>query len=145
MGIKIIKVDTLYHHALCVYLRAVIFIHGQNVSVEDEIEHNEDDAIHFIGIVNGKAVATARYRAVDNGSTIKMERIGVLKEFRGKGYGEKITDYAIEDAKLIHNPEVIKLSSQDHAIPFYEKLGFVIDGDGFMEAGIAHHNMVLKL
>ncbi len=140
---EIFKVENLYHHALCVYLRTVIFIQEQDVSVEEEIEQNEDDAVCFLGLVDGKAVATARYRIIDNNLIAKIERVGVLNNFRGKGYGNKLMDYVIEDAKLVHNPKVIKLSSQDHAIPFYENLGFAIEGDGFMEADIPHHMMIL--
>ena len=141
---KITKVENLYHHALCVYLRTVIFIQGQDVPVEMEIEHHEDNAIYFLGEIDGKPVATARYRATDGGSTIKIERVGILDDYRGKGYGNKIMQHAINDAKLLYKPKMIKISSQDHAIPFYESLGFIVDGDGFMEAGIPHHMMTIK-
>ncbi len=140
---KITKVENLYQHAICVYLRTVIFTQGQNVPVELEIEHNEDEAVYFIGEIDKKPVATARYRVID-GSIAKIERVGVLGDFRGKGYGKLITQYAIDDAKQAHNLEIIKLSSQDSAIPFYERLGFTVDGDGFMEAGISHHIMIMK-
>jgi hypothetical protein len=33
---------------------------------------------------------------------------------------------------------VLALSAQTHAAPFYQRHGFVIEGDEFFEAGIAH-------
>ena len=36
---------------------------------------------------------------------------------------------------------MFKLGSQDQAIPFYERLGFNIVGEGFVDAGIPHHWM----
>jgi ElaA protein len=33
------------------------------------------------------------------------------------------------------------LGSQSHATGFYEKLGFVIEGDEFLDAGIPHRHM----
>ena len=39
----------------------------------------------------------------------------------------------------------VDLDSQVHAIGFYERLGFVAGGDVFMDAGIPHRNMVLRL
>ena len=38
-----------------------------------------------------------------------------------------------------------KLSSQTHAIPFYEKLGFVAYGEEYPDAGIPHRDMVREL
>ena len=37
--------------------------------------------------------------------------------------------------------KTFRLGAQDYAIPFYERLGFAVDGDGFMDAGIPHHWM----
>lgn len=36
----------------------------------------------------------------------------------------------------------VKLSAQVHATPFYERLGFKIVSDEFLEAGIPHVDMV---
>lgn len=141
---EIIKADNLYYHALCVYLRTVIFIQGQDVALEDEIETNEDDAVYFLGLVDGKPVATARYRVIENGTIGKIERVGVLDSQRGKGFGKKIMTHVIEDITKEHDGLTIKLSAQDHAIPFYEGLGFSARGEGYMEAGIPHHMMERK-
>jgi ElaA protein len=34
-----------------------------------------------------------------------------------------------------------RLGSQSHATGFYEKLGFVVEGDEFLDAGIPHRRM----
>ncbi|MDZ7834245.1 MAG: GNAT family N-acetyltransferase [Alkalibacterium sp.] len=47
---------------------------------------------------------------------------------------EKIAREQLYGSRLI-------LDSQDHAIPFYEKEGFEVQGDGFLDAGIPHHFM----
>lgn len=142
---NIIKAENPYHFALCIYLRTVIFIIGQDVSPEDEIIPDEDEqAVSYVGFVNNQPVATARYRIVD-GIIGKIERVGVLPEHQGQGYGREMISHLISELK--HNKELtfLKLGAQDHAIPFYEKLGFQVEGDGFMEAGIPHHMMVMKL
>lgn len=38
-----------------------------------------------------------------------------------------------------------KLSSQTYAIPFYEKLGFVVCSEEYMDANIPHKDMYLNL
>jgi predicted GNAT family N-acyltransferase len=40
---------------------------------------------------------------------------------------------------------VLVLHAQTHAIDFYNKHGFQIEGDEFLEAGIPHRRMTLKL
>ena len=35
----------------------------------------------------------------------------------------------------------IVLHAQDHALGFYERCGYEVEGDGFEEAGIPHHKM----
>lgn len=39
----------------------------------------------------------------------------------------------------------VNLCSQTHAIPFYEKLGFSVCSDEYMDAGIPHKDMMLRL
>ena len=41
--------------------------------------------------------------------------------------------------------EFLKLSSQVHAIPFYESLGFKLQGEEYLDCGIPHRDMYLCL
>jgi ElaA protein len=38
-----------------------------------------------------------------------------------------------------------KLGSQVHAVPFYERLGFVAEGPVYDDAGIPHRDMTMRL
>ena len=51
---------------------------------------------------------------------------------------------AIQDAKEA-GVHTLDLGAQVSALGFYEKLGFKAEGDIFLDAGIEHRNMVLKL
>ncbi|MDN6626222.1 MAG: GNAT family N-acetyltransferase, partial [Pisciglobus halotolerans] len=74
----------------------------------------------------------------------KVQRVALLKEYRGKGLGidlmNEIKQYAAK-----HNGNKLILDAQDHALPFYKKLGYTICSEGFMDAGIPHHSMELIL
>ena len=37
--------------------------------------------------------------------------------------------------------KTLRIEAQDYTIPFYEKMGFTVVGDGFLEANIPHHAM----
>lgn len=143
---NILKAEKKYDYAMCIYLRTIIFIVGQDCPLVDEIEDEDDEenAVHFIGYLMGdRPAATARYRVL-NGNIAKIERVGVLDEYRGKGLGKEIVLHILDILKEDKSITTIKLGAQDHALGFYGKMGFVQYGDGYMEAGIPHHMMEYK-
>jgi predicted GNAT family N-acyltransferase len=71
-------------------------------------------------------------------------RMAVLAPWRGKGVGEAIMRVLLEQARLLGYPDV-ELHAQSHAVPFYEKLGFIPYGDEFLECEIPHRMMRLAL
>ena len=64
---------------------------------------------------------------------------------RGEGLGADILRIAIEKIKEIYDPDRIVLESQTYAIGFYEREGFKVISDEFMDDGIMHVNMELVL
>ena len=56
-----------------------------------------------------------------------------------------LLDQIEEIAKADLNATRLILDSQDHAISFYEKSGYAIKGEGFLDAGIPHHFMEKSL
>ena len=67
-----------------------------------------------------------------------------MNDYQGQGLGEQIMKRILSDLKLSAVASA-KLSAQTYAIPFYEKLGFVVYGDEYMDAGIPHKDMKLFL
>ncbi len=139
------KVENKVDHARSVQVRTLVFVSGQNVPPEREIDEHEEDSHYFIAILNGRAIGTARWR-MKNEDTAKIERLAVLDEMRGKGIGRKLMLHLMEDIKKNSVASKIKMGSQDHAIPFYESMGFKVMGEGYMDGGtIPHHDMVMTL
>src|SRR5699024_5654245 len=114
-------------------LRTTVFIHEQNVPPEEEIDSFDKEAIHFIGYNDDVPVAASRLRFVEKYG--KLERICVLKEQRGKGYGKQLIQ-AMEKEILKNGYKKAKLNAQTHATEFYEQLGYKIISEEFMDAGI---------
>ena len=69
----------------------------------------------------------------------------VLTTKRGIGLGAKLLKYAIEEIERRFNPKQIYIESQTHAVGFYEREGFKVCSDEFMDAGIPHVEMKLNL
>jgi predicted GNAT family N-acyltransferase len=117
-------------------IRHKVFVVEQGVDPVLEYEY-EDEAHHYLLCMGRKAVATARWREV-NGA-IKLERFAVLSNFRDRGFGKVILLEVLIDTLPLMKP--IYLHSQVKAIRFYERNGFVKEGEKFNEAGIEHYNM----
>jgi predicted GNAT family N-acyltransferase len=121
-------------------IRHKVFIEEQNVDPDLEREHDQE-AHHYLLILGGKALATARWRETEKG--IKLERFAVLPEFRNRGFGMIILREVMND--VVPLGKTIYLHSQLRAVPFYERNGFVKEGPSFYEAGIEHYLMKLKM
>ncbi|WP_394180089.1 GNAT family N-acetyltransferase [Yoonia maritima] len=136
-----IKVVTDY--APCIALRRSVFMDEQGISEAEEMDDLDDSAIHLLATVDGRPVGTARL--LINGETGKIGRICVLKDQRGTGLGAKLVVAAMDHLRTIPSVIRAKLSAQDHAISFYERLGFVAEGPFYDDAGIPHKDMVRQL
>jgi len=121
-------------------IRKIVFVKGQNVPVELELNSLDDEAKHIIVKYGNKPIGTARVRFF--GDRAKVERLAVLKKHRGKGIGRRALKYAIDYCKRKGVKEVI-LHAQYYAKEFYEKLGFKERGKRFMEANIEHIEMYM--
>jgi predicted GNAT family N-acyltransferase len=129
--------------ATCHALRRIVFIEEQNVDAALELDGQDAAALHVLAQLDGVPVGCARMLIM--GDTAKIGRVCVLRDHRGKGIGQALMRKAVEI--LAQRPEVrrAKLGSQVHAMGFYAGLGFQPMGDVYMEAGIAHRDMVRDL
>lgn len=129
--------------AACRALRRTVFIEEQGVSEADEVDELDDQAIHMLAMQNGIPVGSARL--LTSGDTGKVGRVCVLKSVRGSGLGAALMQAAVAQFRGMPGITKVKLGAQTHALAFYERLGFVPYGEVFMDAGIAHRDMVLAL
>jgi len=134
----------------CVEIRRKVFIDGQAVPVEIEFDGLDPQAVHFIAFGENEdedegasiPLGTARMRTV-NGAA-KAERIAVLEEARGSGIGRALVE-SIESHARDQGLLFVRLDAQLQAAGFYEKLGYLAEGEVFIEAGIDHRLMTKRL
>ncbi len=118
-------------------IREEVFVIEQQVPPEIEYDEFELTSTHILATLNGDPVGTARWRRTDFGE--KLERFAVLKSARGKGVGQALVQFVLDQ---LDDAVPAYLNSQVSAIPFYARLGFVETGDIFYEAGIPHRKMI---
>jgi len=137
LDIRLVKNKKEYNKII--NIRETVFIKEQNVPKEIEMDEFDKEAEHFIAYLKDKPIGCARIRKINN--YVKLERIAILKEYRGKGYGRDLTNFLINLFKKKGFKEV-HLHSQINVSDFYEKLGFKKIGGIFLEADIEHIEMI---
>jgi predicted GNAT family N-acyltransferase len=126
----------------CHRIRRRVFIEGQGVPEELDLDGLDAQASQFLARRGTAAVGTARLRAL--GSDAKVERVAVLAEERGRGLGKALMAVVERVARDAGFERVI-LSAQEAVLEFYEALGYQAEGARFFEAGIPHRKMWKKL
>ncbi len=142
MPVTITIVQTPAEFEACYAIRKTVFVEEQAVPVELELDEYDDTATHFLLRDGDVPLATARL--LDKHGRAKIGRVAVLQEMRGRGLGLLLMRAVLDEARRQGFSEAM-LDSQTYAIPFYERLGFVAEGEEFDDAGIPHYLMRLQL
>lgn len=124
------------------HVRKAVFVGEQKVALEIEIDEHESESIHFLGLEDNQPIGASRLRIIDDYG--KLERICILKAYRGKSLGQQMIQ-RLEESLMQRGIFMAKLNAQTHAISFYEKLGYEVISDEFMDAGIPHRTMIKQL
>lgn len=135
--VKLVKSDE--DRARAFLLRKEVFVKEQGVPLSLELDEHDATAIHFIVNDGVETIATARLREIEP-KIGKIERVCVLSNYRGKRLGVLIMDTVEQYAQKIDFKK-LKLNAQSYAVPFYEKLNYVVTSPEFMDAGIPHRAM----
>ena len=125
-------------------VRTAVFVQEQGIAPEDEWDADDATALHALLLdVNGQALGNARLLQ-PSANVAKVGRMAVLKQARGNGYGTRLLQALVLEARRRGNKEV-RLSAQRTAEDFYAAYGFSIVGEPFDEVGIPHVEMQLSL
>lgn len=120
-------------------IREAVFVVEQDVPPELEWDGEDEGAVHFLAFEDEFAVGAARLQPDG-----RIGRVSVLKDWRGLHIGEALMQAAIAEAERRGLSRQF-LTAQSYAVPFYERLGFRVDSEEFLEAGIPHVDMVREL
>ena len=101
----------------------------------DDVDY---DSLHCFFMENGRVTAYLRAFYAD-ADTVKIGR--VLTLVHGKGLGRRLMEESIKVRENKMPCKKIHLSAQKYAAGFYEKVGFEITSDDYLEEGIVHVSM----
>jgi predicted GNAT family N-acyltransferase len=121
-------------------IRETVFIREQAVPAELEWDGLDPLCAHVVARNDqGEVIGTARTQAKG-----MIGGMAALKAWRGRGVGHAMLQTLL-DLAAKQGLSRVTLLAQTHALGFYERAGFHLLGEPFMDAGIPHRKMVKEL
>jgi len=143
---KIILIHWQTHQTDLIKIRTEVFMREQQVSAADEWDGLDEHAIHFLALsAHDEAIGCARLLRETSGedNLYHIGRVAILRSFRNQGIGHQLMQFVIAYCQKMAPENSIYLHAQTERRHFYENLGFIAEGDEFMDAGIPHISMHL--
>ena len=145
-------------------IRVTVFVGEQHVPLELEKDaaDAEPGTVHFLGFLDGTPVGAARLLPPPApGAAAHIGRVAVLAHARGRHVGTALMRALEAETWRRHAEGVwprserdeasgtdsvrIELSAQETAVAFYQRLGYVVGGRRYLDAGIWHRDAVRTL
>ncbi len=128
-----------------VKIRQKVFVQEQGVPLDIEIDDKEALCLHFVAYDDKDvACATCRIFPDSHEENATLQRMAVLSSHRGQKLGQFLLQQTMAYCKE-QGFKTMELHAQLSAKPFYDKLGFIPEGEIFQEAGINHQTMTKEL
>ena len=142
MELKIKPFDELSTRELYEIARArtEIFLMEQRIVCRD-LDGEDYRALHcFLEAENGTVMAYLRaMRSKEDADTVQIGR--VLSLVHGVGLGKQLMQFSLPEILKLLPCKRLMLHAQTHARGFYEKWGFAVTSDEFLEEGVPHVTM----
>ena len=139
---KDLTIDELYE---ILKLRSIVFVVEQNCIYQD-LDDIDKTSYHIFMKEKDKPVIKVYLRVFEKDKdTAQIGRVVTAQDKRRKGYASELIKKGIEIAKNELKKNKVYLEGQVYASKLYEKLGFKIISDEFLEDGIPHYKMLKNL
>jgi len=126
-----------YHEMLALRYKILREPWGLHFSEED-LQREKDDI--FIACREGGHIIGCCILTRLSGEAVKLRQMAVDNHWQGKNVGRNILLFA-EQYVAEHGYSTIKLNARKTAVIFYEKCGYTVSGEEFLEIGIPHFLM----
>jgi ribosomal protein S18 acetylase RimI-like enzyme len=103
---------------------------------------DEDTCRHLVAVEEGRVVGCVLFRA--EGRSGRLFQMAVVQDHQGQGIGSHLIR-TMEERLIAEGFDEAYLHARDHAVGFYGRLGYRVEGEPFIEVGIPHRKMRKKL
>ncbi len=121
-------------------IRHAVFVEEQGVPVDLEIDALDPLSVHALAYDDaGTAVGTGRL--LPDGH---IGRMAVVKGARQMGVGSALLTALMHEARRRGHEQAV-LSAQTHAVSFYQRHGYAVVSDEYLDCDIPHDDMRCEL
>lgn len=119
-------------------LRAEVFVVEQACAYLDPDGRDLEPSTRHVWLEDdaGAVVAALRVLREDEGSS--LGRVVTAAAHRSRGLATRLVG-----AALAASPRPVRINAQSHLVGWYERFGFGVEGEEFLDDGIPHIPMVL--
>ena len=104
----------------------------------DELEEEKDNIL--IGAFEDGNILACCMLVEAEPKVVKLRQMAVLNVVQGKGIGRALMQFA-ENLARDHGYRILTMHARKNAVGFYEKMGYKVKGDEFLEVSIPHFEM----
>lgn len=108
----------------------------------EELKQEENDIL-IAAFEEEKMLGCCFLTAIDSHG-VKLRQLAVQNNLQGKGIGASLMNFA-ENIARDRGFRTIQLNARKVALEFFEKQGYKVEGDEFIQLGIPHYLMKKKL
>jgi predicted GNAT family N-acyltransferase len=119
-------------------VRGEVFIKGQQIDWDIEFDGFDQECILFNAYLENRCIGAARLHHN------KVGRVATLEAYRHRGVATALMGYIEDYAREQGIPELV-LNAQLSVREFYARLGYLAEGDIFLEADIEHIRMTKRM
>lgn len=123
-------------------IREEVFVKEQGFL--NEFDEIDGYAIHLVFYKGDVPISTCRYFKGKEEQEYIVGRIAILRSFRGKQLGNYMMK-VLEDTIKAEGGKKISLSAQVRVTTFYEKNGYVAQGEPYLDEACEHIHMEKSL
>jgi predicted GNAT family N-acyltransferase len=113
------------------------------LNLADEDLRDEENQMTIMMTRDEQVLACVMLKTIDK-DIVKLRQMAVDDAVQGIGVGATLLSYA-ENFCINNHYGLIELHARKSAIGFYQKSGYVIEGDEFEEVGMPHVKMTKHL
>jgi len=142
MALKIIDHGTKEYQQM-VKLRDDILRKPLGLGFSSEELDDEKDNLLIGAFEDGNILGCAML-VREKSDVVKLRQMAVLNYVQGKGIGRALMQFA-ENLARDHGYKILTMHARKHAVGFYEKMGYKVKGNEFLEVSIPHYEMEKQL
>ena len=142
MALKIIDYVTHEYHQM-IKMREDILRKPLGLNFDEKELESEKNNLLIAAFDDDKMLGCCML-VPENENIVRLRQMAVLNDLQGKGIGRALMLFA-ENLARDRGYNKISMHARKNATGFYEKVGYKVVGDEFVEVTIPHYNMEKEL